>query len=229
MNGDRTLLLGLVALVVAGAALAAPGAAGPSADGTLSLSSAEAATDSTVTVELSADADDVAGYQARIEFDPDVVRVAEVEGLDYADPVTNVDNDEGWVHLTQSRAEGTDDPGLAAITFEVVGEPGAATTLSFDESETLVNGERTPELAVETEPGEISVDAAAGTPADDLSADEGSTPAQDDQQPDETPDDRDPVQPDDDGTDGFGPIELLAGALGLAAAVAVGVAVGRRI
>jgi archaellum component FlaF (FlaF/FlaG flagellin family) len=133
---DGTTLL-LVALCLA---LVAVPIAATQDSATLSLSSAEAeSTSDTVTVTLAADGSDVAGYQANVTFDPSVVQVQRVSGADYSDPVQNVDNEAGWVFLTQSQANGVDDPQLATITFEVVGTEGERSTLSFVEADTRIN------------------------------------------------------------------------------------------
>ena len=151
---DGTTLL-LVALCLA---LVAVPVAATQDSTTLSLSSAEAESASdTVTVTLAADASDVAGYQANVTFDPSVVQVQRVSGADYSDPVQNVDNEAGWVFLTQSQANGVDDPQLATITFEIVGSAGERSTLSFVESDTRINNGAGEHVDATLDSGAISV------------------------------------------------------------------------
>ncbi|MFC4405129.1 cohesin domain-containing protein [Haloarchaeobius iranensis] len=159
---DGTTLL-LVALCLA---LVAVPIAATQDSATLSLSSAEAESASdTVTVTLAADGSDVAGYQANVTFDPSVVQVQRVSGADYSDPVQNVDNEAGWVFLTQSQANGVDDPQLATITFEVVGSAGERSTLSFVESDTRVNDAAGAHVDVSLDSGTVSVADGAGVTA----------------------------------------------------------------
>ncbi|WP_247730085.1 cohesin domain-containing protein [Halovivax limisalsi] len=115
-------------------------------DGTLSLVSGSSS-DGSATVTLETDVEAVAGYQANVTFDPDVVQVESVSGVDMSDPVVNVDNEAGWVSFTQSQATSTEAPTLAEITFDVV-ESGE-TELAFVADDSLVNNESTmlaPEL-----------------------------------------------------------------------------------
>ncbi|PSP90076.1 hypothetical protein BRC78_05320 [Halobacteriales archaeon QH_8_68_33] len=72
----------------------------------------------------------VSGYEASVTYDPDVVRVVSVAGVDFSDPITNVDNDAGRVNLTQVSTTGARDPTLARITFELVGQSTDETTLA---------------------------------------------------------------------------------------------------
>ncbi len=90
-------------------------------------------------VTMAAQSQNLAGYEAQISFDPSVVQFENATGEDMGDPVTNYDNDEGWVYLTSAEAEGQEDPTLAQLEFSVVGAAGDTTELEFDQSETLVN------------------------------------------------------------------------------------------
>ncbi|WP_440990487.1 cohesin domain-containing protein [Haloarchaeobius baliensis] len=167
---DGTTLL----LVVLCLALVAVPIAATQESATLSLSSAEAeSTSDTVTVTLTADGSDVAGYQANVTFDPSVVQVQRVSGADYSAPVQNVNNDAGWVFLTQSQADGMDDPQLATITFEVVGSDGQRSTLSFVESDTRVNDADGEHVDASLDSGTISVGSS------DVSANENGSMASD--------------------------------------------------
>ncbi len=112
----------------------------PAAD--LYLSEVVAGPDEELTVSLYMEnATNIAGYQARFTFDPSVVQVESIEGVDFSDPIATIDNEEGFVFMTAAAADGQDNPLFANITLSVVGEAGTATDLSFDEEDTKVNNE----------------------------------------------------------------------------------------
>ncbi|MFC3958868.1 cohesin domain-containing protein [Halovivax cerinus] len=114
-------------------------------------------TDESVTVTLETDASDVAGYGANVTFDPAVVTVDTVSGVDMSDPTTNVDNERGWVFVTQSQANGIDEPVLAEFTFAV--EATGETTLSFEDDTTVNDGGTPPEeLPVDLDGTTIAVE-----------------------------------------------------------------------
>ncbi|MFC3958869.1 cohesin domain-containing protein [Halovivax cerinus] len=104
---------------------------------TLSLAASEG-TDGGVSVSLETDAA-VAGYQANVTFDPSVLVVDDVSGVDMADPVVNVDNENGWVFFTQSQATAVESPTLARIDFE--SRSAGETDVSFVTSDTRLNDE----------------------------------------------------------------------------------------
>jgi VWFA-related protein len=109
---------------------------------TIGVENATVSRGGTTTLELSADADGVAGYRAEISFDPSRLRIVDVTGADLADPVRDLDDGAGSLVLTQSRASGVDDPTLARIQVEAIaGGPPASLTL--DEAGTSLNGETT--------------------------------------------------------------------------------------
>lgn len=91
----------------------------------------------TFTVLVSTSAADVAGVDANVTFDPDVVTVQDVENLGFADPVVNTNNDDGWVFFTQARSNGVDAPTTAAITFEIQSE--GTMTLEFVDDDTRIS------------------------------------------------------------------------------------------
>ncbi|WP_435359763.1 cohesin domain-containing protein [Haloarchaeobius sp. DFWS5] len=166
-----TLCVALAATPLAATAGAAftDSTAETAGDATLSLT--EKATGSgTVTVQLTATGDDVAGYQANLTFDPSVVQVTSVEGADYARPVQNVNNDDGWVFITQSQAQGSDDPVLATITFEAVGS-GGQSALQFVEQDTKVNDVDGNHVSVSVEEQRVSVEGSDGMQANGDGAD----------------------------------------------------------
>ena len=126
--------------------------------GTLSVTDDTAQPDGQASVNVRTDATDVAGYQANITFDPEVVDVTNVEGIDFADPVVNVNNDEGWVYVSQAQATNADAPNFAEITFDITTEErSAATNLSFVYEDTLLNAANGSTRYVDYSPGSVSV------------------------------------------------------------------------
>lgn len=125
----------------------------------------------TTTVRLATDASEVAGYQANVTFDPDVLEVASVSGTEsFGDPVVNANNDEGWVFVTQSQVEGTDEPALATITFAAVGDDGQRSSLGFVGADTVLNDADSTTVDVSLSPGEVTV-AAGDAVASDADSD----------------------------------------------------------
>lgn len=220
----------VVVLALAGASTVAtvPGAASAAQDqAAISVSTETVPANDTTTVTVTADATDVAGYQVNLTFDPGVVQVERVAGSETFDsPVSNVNNDEGWVFLTQSKVEGTDDPVLARITFAAVGGNGTSSTVGFVGDDTMLNDAESQTIDAELRPGQIRVT------DDDLFAQNTSTDGQD-------------AEPTNGGTDsqespsGDGPSDVLGGIgmIGLAAgglvavggSVALGVYFGQRL
>jgi len=124
----------------------------------LSLSNAEATTDdSTVTVELSASGDDIAGYEAMITFDPSVVQVESISGVDMADPQANIDNQNGVFKIAQAQDSGMTDPVLAEITFSIEADGEAATALEFNAAESDLNDVNGNMLDADLTPGAIDI------------------------------------------------------------------------
>ncbi|WP_247730075.1 S8 family serine peptidase [Halovivax limisalsi] len=126
---------------------------GPEA--TISLEDVTTSPGETVDVDLSVDTA-IAGYEATVSFDPDVVQVTDVDGVDMADPIVNVDNDAGTISLAQGQADEVPAPTVASIEFEHVGDAGDETDLVFDEEETAVN-DANGHLFVATDDGSIGV------------------------------------------------------------------------
>ncbi|WP_327053866.1 S8 family serine peptidase [Halomicrococcus gelatinilyticus] len=126
--------------------------------GTLSTTEDTVQPDGEASVRVRTDATDVAGYQANVTFDPSVVEVTNVEGIDFADPVVNVNNDEGWVYVSQAQATNADSPVFAEITFDVTAEERAvATNLSFVYEDTVLNAANGSTRYVDYSPGSVSV------------------------------------------------------------------------
>lgn len=192
--------------------------------GQLRLSTVTVNPDDTAVVRLRADADDVAGYQANITFDPSVIRVEGAEGTDdFGSPVANVNNEEGWVVLTQSSTEGVDDPVLARLRVTAVGDDGDSTTLSLVGEDTSVNDVERNTLDLALVNGQVDI-AAGEMVANQNGTDSETTtqPPSDSQNTDESP-----------GDGGGGPlgnpVMLVGGAVVLGGGVAGGIILGKRL
>lgn len=136
---------------------AADATTAPSAEANLTVTDASAPAGGTATVAVTTDADGVAGYQARLGFDPDLVDVMEVRGVDFEDPVTNVDSDAGWIGVAQATATPTDEPTLVEITFEATGERNASTAVTLDPGKSLVNDVSGEALPADVRNGSVEI------------------------------------------------------------------------
>jgi hypothetical protein len=224
----------------------------------LRLSSVTVNPGETAVVRLTADGANVAGYQANISFDPSVVHIVGVAGTDdFADPVANVNNEQGWVKLTQSSAKGVDDPVLARLRVSAVGSDGNTSQLSFVAEETSLNDVDRNSLDPTLVTGEVNV-AAGDVTADETTTDTatdqtttgttdtatdqtttGTTDTATDQTTTVGPESGDRTNTSNDqqagssGDDGDGllgsPIVLVGSAVVLGGAVAAGVILGRRL
>ncbi|MFC6952315.1 S8 family serine peptidase [Halorubellus litoreus] len=96
-------------------------------------------TDATVTVNASG-VEDVAGYQAKLTFDPQKLEVANVSGVDFADPVVRVDNEDGVVYMAQAQASGVNSPSLVEVEFDVLMDDyNESATVEWAVEESLVS------------------------------------------------------------------------------------------
>ena len=91
-------------------------------------------TDDTVTVELSTDVNDVAGYHANLYYDEEVATVESImggEGAFDSNPVQNIDAENGSAAFNHANppSEAEDTPTLAKITFSV---PDGQAEIAFD-------------------------------------------------------------------------------------------------
>mgnify|MGYP000053041205 CR=1 FL=1 len=178
----------------------------------------------TTTVELATDATGVAGYQANVTFDPAVVEVESVAGSDsFGDPVVNVNNDEGWVFVTQSQVDGTDEPVLATITFAAVGDDGDRSSLGFVGDDTVLNDADSTTVDVSLSPGEVTV-GSSDVSSDASASDGGNENGQNGADTQNS-----------DGSDGGGPlggvdpVVVGGGAVVLGGTAAAGVYLGQRL
>ena len=126
-TGDGTLILRkIVGLLSGGTSAPAPVATEPVA---LDIGSytAYVKSDITVPVEIS-NASAVAGGSVKILFDSSIVEVKAVKAGDFNEPVANIDNENGFVHIAVSRATavGIEKAVLANITFTGISEDSTA-------------------------------------------------------------------------------------------------------
>jgi hypothetical protein len=151
-------------------------------EGVLRVGNVTGAPNTTATVPLSVRGDaDVAGYRTTLWFDPAVVRIRSVDGIDLNDPIVNIDNTAGKAVIAQSEATERTDPTLATLTLAFVGTVGQSSRLSLDPSETSLN-DATSSLDVTTNNGTartVQGDRPVGQPiadaGDDIAVGSGET------------------------------------------------------
>ncbi|MFC4405498.1 S8 family serine peptidase [Haloarchaeobius iranensis] len=68
----------------------------------------------------SQDLSGLAGYQAKLTFNASRLQVTDVSGVDMADPVVNIDNENGVVYMAQAQASGVDAPEFVDVQFDVL-------------------------------------------------------------------------------------------------------------
>lgn len=122
----------------------------------------DAPSEGTVTVELTTEGSDIAGYEAVINYDPEVVRVTGIDGVDFSAPQQNVNNTEGRANLAQAGTTGADNPHLANITLDIIGNSGEGTGLCFVEGETTLNNEEPRLLDISVENGSVVLEGPDG-------------------------------------------------------------------
>ncbi|WP_436926775.1 cohesin domain-containing protein [Halosimplex amylolyticum] len=151
-------------LFVAIAGLLCVGAVGSVAGSTqeatnISVGSASGVSGTNATVALQARTDGVSGYEASITYDPSVVRVVSISGADFSEPIVNIDQEAGRVNLTQVSVESVDDPTLARITLQLVGDPSDSTALKLDHSATVLFDENSEEIRIDAyEAGSVAIE-----------------------------------------------------------------------
>lgn len=112
----------------------------PAEEGHVSLGEAWGEVGETVAIEFETDADDVAAYEAELVYNESVVEFDGIDAVDIGDdePVYN-DNESGVLTFTDAQETGVDAPTIAEISFEIVGDEGDETSISFVEDETAMN------------------------------------------------------------------------------------------
>ena len=110
------------------------------ADATVSFGDGEFpfAPGETGTVTMNTSADDVAGYEVFVDFDPDVVQIDGVENADIDGSIaTNIDNENGTFAVAQAQASGVDAPDMIDVELTFLGDHGDMTDLVFDADSAL--------------------------------------------------------------------------------------------
>lgn len=104
-----------------------------------------------VDVAVWANASNVSSYQLNVTYDPRVVDVVSIDGADFDDPVTNVDEDDGWAMFTQTNVGGVDDPVLAVVTLRVqnTSAVGTETVLSIRAADTALFDSASNEIPID--------------------------------------------------------------------------------
>jgi subtilisin family serine protease len=134
---------------------------GPDTEGAMTIEDEEIAIGGKANVTVGTTASGVAGYQATISFDPDTVQVTDVSGAEFSDPVVNVDNEAGTISIAQAQATAIDEPALAELTFESVGEGDLSAALEFDSEDSLVNDRDGETIRTTYEDGSLAVQSCA--------------------------------------------------------------------
>ena len=125
-TGDATLILRkVVGLLSGGTSAPAPVAESVALD--IGSYTTYVKSDIAVPVEIS-NASAVAGGSLKILFDSSIVKVKAVTSGDFNEPVANIDNENGFVHIAASRATavGIENAVLANITFTGISEDSTA-------------------------------------------------------------------------------------------------------
>ena len=93
----------------------------------------------TDTVTMNTSADDVAGYEVFVDFDPDYVQIEGVEKADLDGSIaTNIDNDNGTFAVAQAQASGVDAPDMLDVEVTFLGDHGDTAYLAFDDADSAV-------------------------------------------------------------------------------------------
>ncbi|WP_247730088.1 S8 family serine peptidase [Halovivax limisalsi] len=133
-------------------------------EGFIRVGDASAGEGGEVTVSLDTDLDNIAGYQAELNYDDSVVSFVEASGVDIADPTVN--DEPGTLTLSASQTNGVDAPTLADLTFELTGSAGDTTTVSFNEDFTQLNTEDSVVQPADYIAGELSIEEGCGLMGD---------------------------------------------------------------
>jgi hypothetical protein len=112
----------------------------PVFDGSVAVESASGNPGKQVTVNVSATAQDVAGFDTRVSFDPAVIELDSVGAGDFGSPNATIDNTDGTVEL-RSAGNAVDDPLLATLTFTLAGNDGDQSSLVLNQSRTNLTHE----------------------------------------------------------------------------------------
>lgn len=98
---------------------------------TLSVEDATVEPGGETSVTLEATGEDIASFDADLEFNASAVQVVAVDDGDFEDTSVTIDNDAGVVELSAARDAGLDDPTLGRVTFTGVALSETETELTF--------------------------------------------------------------------------------------------------
>lgn len=184
-----TVLAALLALTVltASPALAAQT---DNSNSNLNITVEEGEDDETVTVYLETSLPNVAGVDAKLEYNSDIVQFSEAEAVDLDDNAlvsVNEDNEAGSLILSHGvpSSSAVDEPTMTALTFEVVGDGDMSFEIVGSETTVyeIVDGEPTgtnvQTMSVDMSTNDLSGDSSDETAdessgEDESSSDEGS-------------------------------------------------------
>lgn len=111
-----------------------------------------------VTLDLTAEGEEFAGYETAINFDADAVELVGVEGVDMDDPVTNIDNNAGVASMSMVSSSAQSDITVAELQFQIVTDVEQNSDVMFEVSDTEASDEQGNLLDVETDDGHIEID-----------------------------------------------------------------------
>ncbi|WP_440988302.1 S8 family serine peptidase [Haloarchaeobius baliensis] len=126
-------------------------------DGTVDVTETTVQPGSSATVTVhSEDLSDVAGYQAKLTFNASRLQVTDVSGVDMADPVVDIDNENGVVYMAQAQASGVDAPEFVDVEFDVLmDDHGQSASVEWVTEDSLVTDTNGTALDVEYTPGAV--------------------------------------------------------------------------
>lgn len=133
-----------------------------------------------VEVTFDTTAQNVAGYQATVTFDPAVVEATAVTDGDLGETAVNIDNEDGTVALSAAEATGTDEPLLASVEFTIAADAelghrtslgfGADTELVTPAGDSVVTSSESGSILVADDPVVLSLSDANGSPGETVTS-----------------------------------------------------------
>ncbi|WP_200530408.1 S8 family serine peptidase [Halorubrum sp. LN27] len=133
--------------------------AAPEGDGTVRFGEDEyvVGPEETTTLTVEADAEDVAGYELQLEFDPAKIEVESAESANLSGSISrNIDNENGTVTVAEAAANGVSEPVLFELDVTYVGDEGESAELAFDGEDSEVLNADTETLDVDYSDGTVT-------------------------------------------------------------------------
>ncbi|WP_166377280.1 S8 family serine peptidase [Halorubrum sp. BOL3-1] len=131
----------------------------PEGDGTVQFGQDEyvVGPDETPTLTVETNAENVAGYEIQLEFDPDRIEVESAESANLSGSISrNIDNDNGTVTVAEVAANGVSEPALFELDVTYVGDEGDSASLAFDAEDSEVLNADTETLEVDYSDGTVT-------------------------------------------------------------------------